>query len=75
MRAISLARQKEIRSDVNKMVKLTTELHEEIARANSDSLTAAQLRKLGQIEKLAHDIKLKMSELMMPGLQPFEVRE
>ena len=61
LRALNIERQKRVVSDANKLLKLTTELNAEIARANSGSLTPAQLRKLAQIEKLAHGVSEKMS--------------
>jgi len=61
LRALNVERQKRVVSDANKLLKLTNEFNSEIARANSDSLTQAQLRKLAKIEKLAHDLKTNMS--------------
>jgi hypothetical protein len=71
LQALNAARQKGIVSDANKLLKLTTELNEEIARTNSGTLTPAQIRKLAQIEKLAHSVSEKMSATMLPstGLQ------
>ena len=74
MRTLNAARQHEIKSDVNKMVKLAAELNADLASSKGDSLTRAQLHKLGQIEKLARDVKEKMIVLMNPGLQPSDVR-
>jgi hypothetical protein len=74
LRALNEARQKGIVSDTNKLLKLTTELNAEIARENRGALTQAQLRKLAQIEKLAHSISEKMSATVWvtTGLQsPF----
>jgi len=74
LRAFNTARQKAILSDANKLLKLTTELDAEIARANSDSLSPAQLRTLAKIEKLAHSISEKMScnvWIGMDTLSPF----
>jgi hypothetical protein len=74
LRALNEARQKGIVSDTNKLLKLTTELNAEIARENSGALTQGQLRKLAQIEKLAHSISEKMSATVWvtTGLQsPF----
>ena len=61
MRALNESRQKGIISDTNKLLKLTTEFNAEIASENSGELTRAQVRKLAQIEKLAHSISEKMS--------------
>jgi len=59
-------RQKEMASDVDKLLKLTSELNAEISNSNSDSLTEAQLRKVGEIEKLARSIKEKMNTPVQP---------
>jgi hypothetical protein len=61
LRALNAERQKDLVSDTNKLLKLSNELNAEIARANPDSLTAGQIRKLNEIEKLAHSVKDKMS--------------
>jgi hypothetical protein len=61
LRLLNDARQKALVSDTNKLLKLTTELHAEIGDASPGMLTMAQLRKLSEIEKLAHSVKSKMS--------------
>jgi hypothetical protein len=60
-RGLNIERQKEMVSDTNKLLKLARELNTEISSSNSDSLTPAQLRKVAEIEKLAHSVKGKMS--------------
>jgi len=60
LRALNTLRQKSLVSDTDKLLKLTIELNAEITAAHPDSLTANQLRKLGEIEKLAHSVKEKM---------------
>jgi hypothetical protein len=60
LRLLNDARQKALVSDTNKLLKLATELHAEIGDASPGALTMAQLRKLGEIEKLAHSVKSKM---------------
>ena len=77
MQALNIARQKALVSDANKLLKLTTELNEEIAHSNSGTLTSAQIRKLAQIEKLAHSVSEKMSATVLPttGIQsPWDPR-
>lgn len=74
LRALNVARQQVIRSDVKKILKLTTDLNAEIAASKTDGLTESELRKLSEIEKRARDIKQKMSVMMNPGLQPSDVR-
>jgi hypothetical protein len=61
LRALNAARQKSLVSDTNKLLRLVNELNVEIARANTGSLTATQLHKVAEIEKLAHNVKDRMS--------------
>jgi Spy/CpxP family protein refolding chaperone len=61
LRALNADRQKSMVSDANKLLKLVTELNAELTSSNPDSLSANQLRKLAEIEKLAHSVKDKMS--------------
>ncbi len=61
LRALNRERQKSMVSDTNKLLKLATELDAEIGVQNPVSLTPAQMRKLAEIEKLAHNVKDKMS--------------
>jgi len=60
MRALNTERQKEMVSDTDKLLKLTTELNAEIAHANSGELTPDEFHKLEKIEKLAKSVKEKM---------------
>jgi hypothetical protein len=48
-------------SDTNKLLRLVNELNSEIAHTSPDLLTPSQLRKVAEIEKLAHNVKDKMS--------------
>ena len=61
LQAQNADRQKQLVSDTNKLLKLATELNDEIGRTTADSLTPAQLRKVAEIEKLARSVKEKMS--------------
>ena len=61
IRALNADRQKSMVSDSEKLLKLAKELNEEIALGNGEALSAAQVRKLAEIEKLAHNVKQKMS--------------
>lgn len=76
LKALNEARQKALVSDTQKLLKLTQELNAEISSSAPSSLTSQQLRKLASIEKLAHNVKEKMSEsyvspsLMHDPLQP-----
>jgi hypothetical protein len=60
LRTINAERQKSMVSDTEKLLKLATELNSEIAQSNPGALTPAQLRKVAEIEKLAHNVKDKM---------------
>jgi hypothetical protein len=61
LRTLNTDRQKSMVADTNKLLRLVNELNVEIASTNPDSLTPAQLRKVAEIEKLAHSVKDKMS--------------
>jgi hypothetical protein len=61
LRALNAERQKSLVSDTGKLLKLMQELNSEVAAGNADELTPAQLRKVAEIEKLAHSVKDKMS--------------
>jgi hypothetical protein len=67
LRMLNTERQKSMVSDTNKLLKLAAELNDEVSSAKPDALTPAQLRKVAEIEKLAHNIKQKMSYAGMPG--------
>jgi hypothetical protein len=72
LRALNADRQKSMVSDTNKLLRLVNELNAEIARTNPYALTEAQLRKVAEIEKLAHNVKDKMSTSVRgtPAFQP-----
>jgi hypothetical protein len=61
LRTLNADRQKSMVSDTNKLLRLVNELNAEIARTNPELLTPSQLRKVAEIEKLAHNVKDKMS--------------
>ncbi len=60
LRMINAERQKAMVADTDKLLKLARELNEEIARSNSGELSVAELRKVAEIEKLAHNVRDKM---------------
>jgi hypothetical protein len=70
LRALNADRQKSLVSDTNKLLKLVNELNAEVARTNPESLTPSQLHKVAEIEKLAHNVKDKMSTSVR-GSPPF----
>ena len=61
LRMLNAERQKSMVADTNKLLKLASELNAEVSSSNRDSLTPDELRKVGEIEKLAHSVKEKMS--------------
>jgi hypothetical protein len=61
LRALNADRQKSMVSDASKLLRLVNDLNAEIVRSKPDLLNPAQLRKVGEIEKLAHSVKDKMS--------------
>jgi hypothetical protein len=67
LRALNAERQKKLVADTDKLLKLAAELKAEMSSANSGSFTPDQLRKLGEIEKLAHSVKEKMRTTVWIG--------
>lgn len=72
LRAMNADRQKSLVADTNKLLRLVNELNAEIARTSPAALTADQLHRLQEIEKLAHNVKEKMSTSVrgLPAFQP-----
>jgi hypothetical protein len=54
-------RRKSLVSDSDKLFNLATELNNEVAHSNSGALTPDQLRKVAEIEKLARNVRDKMT--------------
>jgi hypothetical protein len=61
LRALNRERQKSLVSDTNKLLKLATEFDMEVKNAGGESLNSSEMRKLATIEKLAHNVKDKMT--------------
>jgi hypothetical protein len=62
--------QKSMVSDTDKLLRLVNHLSAEIAHSQPDALTPGELREVAQIEKLAHNVKDKMSTSVR-GTAPF----
>lgn len=60
LRQLNAVQHNSMVSDTDKLLKLVTELNLEISRTNTSTLTPEQLRKVVEIEKLAHNVKDKM---------------
>lgn len=56
----NLERQATLKSDTEKLVKLTTELKQYVDKSNENVLSLDVLKKADEIEKLAHSVKEKM---------------
>jgi len=68
LRTLNALRQKAMVSDTAKLLQLATELNAEVSAGNSDSLTPSQLRKVAAIEKLARNVKQRMSVAVGGGI-------
>ncbi len=55
--AVNVQRQKQLVANSDRLLKLVRELNDEVAATGSRSLTADQLEKLNEIEKLARSVK------------------
>jgi len=71
LKALNAERQKSLVADTNRLVKLATELNSELNGTHPESLNPAQMRKVAEIEKLAHSVKEKMS-LSVKGFPVFQ---
>jgi len=49
-------------TDAGKLLSLATDLQAEIGKTGGDSLTSAQVKKLHEIQKLAHRVKSKLGD-------------
>jgi len=67
LRQLNLAQHKAMVSDTDKLLKLVTDLNAEISSSNPDALSPDQLRKVAEIEKLAHSVKDKMRTAAQGG--------
>jgi len=59
-------RRKSLITDSDRLFKLASDLNNQIAHSNSGSLTPDQLRMVAEIEKLAHDVREKMTMTVPP---------
>jgi hypothetical protein len=61
LRTLNAERQRTMVADTAKLLRLAKELNAEIESAQPAALNSSQLHKVGEIEKLAHGVKDKMS--------------
>ncbi len=62
IRALNVQRQKQMVADADKLLKLAKELNEEVAKANTATLTEDELHKIADIEKLARSVRQRMTD-------------
>jgi hypothetical protein len=72
IRALNIERQKQMVSDSDKLLKLARELNEEVAKANTGTLTLDELHKIAEIEKLARNVRQRMTDAAgeAPAMSP-----
>jgi len=70
LRALNVDRQKALVTDTDRLLKLARELNTEMETGNPGALTQVELRKLAEIEKLARNVKQRMSISFVGGLLP-----
>jgi hypothetical protein len=58
---LNAQRQKSMMSDADKLLRLARELNAELSSGDSPMSTSQQARKVAEIEKLAHNVREKMS--------------
>lgn len=70
--ALNIQRQKQIVADTDKLLKLARELNEEVAQANTGTLTPDELHKVAEIEKLARSVRQRMTDAAgeVPAMLP-----
>jgi hypothetical protein len=61
-KAANLQRQAEIKRDTEKMFQLTAELKQSLETSGQNVMSMDDLKKVEQIEKLAHGVKSKMKQ-------------
>jgi hypothetical protein len=58
--AANAERKKQIADDSEKLLKLATDLKDEVDKTNKDTLSVSVIKKAEEIEKLAHSVREKM---------------
>jgi len=62
VRTLNVERHKSLVSDTDKLLQLARQLDAEIASNSRDELTPQEIHEVGEIEKLAHNVKAKMAQ-------------
>lgn len=66
MMLLNVQRQKEMTSDTEKLLQLANEVKADTSKTARDQLSMIEVRKVEQIEKLAHAVREKMKESFTP---------
>jgi ABC-type transporter Mla subunit MlaD len=69
LKELNKRRQQEIRDDTAKLFQLATELKAAVDKSNENVLSLDVVRKAGEVEKLAKQVKEKMKESVGPPLR------
>lgn len=69
LKQLNKRRQQEIRDDTAKLFQLATELKAAVDKSNENVLSLDVVRKAGEVEKLAKQVKEKMKESVGPPLR------
>ncbi len=75
MRQLNALQHKAMVSDTDRLLSLVKELNAEISNSTEGSLTAEQLRKVAEIEKLAHGVKDKMRITVQPVASRYDATQ
>ncbi len=67
MDEVNAARKKELDADSAKLLALAIALKNEMEKTNKDTLSISVIRKAGEIEKLAHNVREKMKYTVGPS--------
>lgn len=62
LKKANLQRQAQLKADTDKLLELSKELKEYVDKTNENVLSVDVIKKAGEIEKLAHSVKQKMSD-------------
>jgi hypothetical protein len=65
--AMNALRKKQVSDDSAKLLKLANDIQAEVAKSDRDTVSQSTLRKAEEIEKLARNIKQKMSVSVLPN--------
>jgi HAMP domain-containing protein len=53
-------RQKRLEADTQKLLELATQLHDDVGKTNKNILSLDVIKRADEIERLAHEVKVRM---------------